>query len=394
MKLESAREVENRNFVPVVKRHPAVLVEGRGSRLRDVDGREYIDLMAGWAVCCIGHSHPALVEAIADQAGRLMQTTNIFYTLPQLELIERLALLSGGALPRSFLTNSGTEAMEGAVKLAHRATGRAKFVSTEGCFHGRSLGALRLIGNLKHREPYTALLPEPCVVPYDDLEAARAAVDADTAAFVVEPVQGEGGVNVPSDSYLAGLRKICRDAGALLLADEIQTGVGRCGSLLGYQHEEVVPDIITLGKGLGGGFPVAGFACTEAVAGTVQLGDHGTTFGGNPLACAAANAVLRVVNDEKLSERAARVGGALLEHLRGFAGEHPELCVEARGRGLLVGLELTDPERAAAIPARALERGVAVNVASGKVVRFIPALNIPEDELYEGVDIVLSLITG
>jgi acetylornithine/succinyldiaminopimelate/putrescine aminotransferase len=369
-----------------------VLVEGRGSRLRAADGREYIDLMAGWAVCCIGHSHPALVDAISEQASRLMQTTNIFYTLPQLELIEHMAALSGAALPRSFLTNSGTEAMEGAIKLAHRATGRAKFVSTQGCFHGRSLGALRLIGNPSHREPYAALLPEPCVVPFNDLDAARAAVDANTAAFVVEPVQGEGGVNVPSDGYLSGLRQICDDAGALLLADEIQTGVGRCGTLLGYQHEQVAPDIITLGKGLGGGFPVAGFACSEAVAETVQLGDHGTTFGGNPLACAAANAVLRVVTQEKLSERAARVGGALLERLRSFASDHPEICVEARGRGLLVGVELKDPERAAAIPARALERGVAVNVASGKVVRFIPALNIPEDELYEGVEIVLSLV--
>jgi acetylornithine/N-succinyldiaminopimelate aminotransferase len=392
MKLETAREVEARYFIPVVKRQPALLVEGRGSRLLDGEGREYVDLMAGWAVCCLGHSHPALVEAIAEQAGRLMQTTNIFYTQPQLELIERLAALSEGALPRSFLTNSGTEATEGAVKLAHRATGRTKFVSTRGCFHGRSLGALRLIGTPRHRDPYAALLPEPCMVPFDDLDAARAAVDGDTAAFVVEPVQGEGGVNVPRDGYLAGLREICDARGALLVVDEIQTGIGRTGSALGYQHEEVVPDVVTLGKGLGGGFPVAAFACSDAVAETVALGDHGTTFGGNPLACAAANAVLRVVGEEKLAERAARLGGALLARLREFAAAHPDLCVEARGRGLLLGLELRDPERAAAIPTRALERGVVVNVAAGKVVRFMPALNIPEDDLREGVDVVLDLV--
>ncbi len=394
MKVESAREVEARNFIPVVNRFASVLVEGRGSRLRDADGREYIDLMAGWAVCCIGHSHPALVDAISEQAGRLMQTTNVFYTLPQLELIERLAGLSGGALPRSFLTSSGTEAMEGAVKLAHRATGRAKFVSTESSFHGRTLGALRLIGTEKHRAPYAALLPESCVVPFDDLDAAREAVDADTAAFVVEPVQGEGGVNVPSPGYLAGLREICDAKGALLLADEIQTGVGRTGTLLGYQHEDVIPDVITLGKGLGGGFPVAGFACTDAVAATVQLGDHGTTYGGNPLACAAANAVLKVVTEEKLAERAARVGAELLGRLREFAAAHPDRCVEARGRGLLVGLELRDPEHAATIAPRALEQGVAVNVAAAKVVRFIPALNIPEEDLEEGVTRVLELVKG
>jgi acetylornithine/N-succinyldiaminopimelate aminotransferase len=392
MKIETAREVEARNFIPVVRRHPTLLVEGHGSRLRDAEGREYIDLMAGWAVCCIGHSHPALVEAIREQAGRLMQTTNVFYTLPQLELIERLAQLSGLALPRSFLTSSGTEAMEGAVKLAHRATGRTRFVSTSNSFHGRSLGALRLIGQEKHRAPYAALLPESCVGPSDDLAAARAAVDSDTAAFVVEPVQGEGGVNVPHTGYLAGLREICDAAGALLIADEIQTGVGRTGTPLGYQHEDVAPDIATLGKGLGGGFPVAAVVCTDAVAATVQLGDHGTTFGGNPLSCAAANAVLEVVTGEKLSERAARVGADLLDRLRAFAAEHPELCSEARGRGLLVGLALRDPERAATLPARALERGVVVNVAAGHVVRFIPALNIPEEDLREGVGIVLDLV--
>jgi acetylornithine/succinyldiaminopimelate/putrescine aminotransferase len=181
-------------------------------------------------VCCIGHCHPELVEAIREQAGRLMQTTNLFYTLPQLELIERLAALSGEALPRSFLVNSGTEAIEGVVKLAHRATRRIKFVSTENSFHGRTLGALQVIGQAKHRDPYAALLREQHVVPYDDLAAAEAAVDEDTAAFIVEPIQGEGGVNVPRDGYLAGLRKLCRAKGALLILDEIQTGIGRTGT--------------------------------------------------------------------------------------------------------------------------------------------------------------------
>jgi len=392
MKLENARQREAAHFIPVVKRHPVVLVEGRGSRLLDVDGREYLDLMAGWAVCCLGHSHPALVEAIATQAGRLMQTTNLFYTLPQLELIERLAALSGGALSHSFLVNSGTEAMEGAIKLAHRATGRAKFVSTENSFHGRSLGALRLIGQRKHREPYAALLPEPCVVPYDDLEAARAAVDEQTAAFVVEPIQGEGGVNVPRDGYLAGLREICRARGALLVCDEVQTGVGRTGVPLGYQHEDTTPDVVTLGKGLGGGFPVAAFLCSAAVARSVSLSDHGTTFGGNPLASAAANAVLRVVAEEKLAERAAQLGGRLVERLRAFADEHPDRVEALRGRGLLVGLVLSDAERAAAIPGRALERGVLVNVTAGRVMRLFPALNIPEEDLWEAVDRVLALV--
>jgi len=393
MKIDSVRQQEAAHFIPVVSRYPVALVEGRGSRVRDADGKEYLDLMAGWAVCNIGHCHPALVEAIRDQAGRLMQTTNIFYTLPQLELIERIAGLSNGALSHSFLVNSGTEAIEGAVKLAHRATGRAKFVSTEKSFHGRSLGALRLIGQAKHRDPYAALLPEGCVVPFDDLDAARAAVDDQTAAFVIEPIQGEGGVNVPDDNYLAGLSEICRAKGALLICDEVQTGVGRTGTLLGYQYENVTPDIVTLGKGLGGGFPVAAFTCTPDVAKTVGIGDHGTTFGGNPLASAAANAVLRVVTEEKLSERATELGTKLQDRLRAFGDEHPGTVSDVRGRGLLVGMELADADLAGSLAARALEAGVLVNVAAGTVVRFIPALTIPEDELWEGVDKVLGLIS-
>ena len=393
MEIDSVRQREAAHFIPVVNRYPVALVEGHGSRVRDADGKEYLDLMAGWAVCNIGHCHPQLVEAIRDQAGRLMQTTNIFYTLPQIELIERIAGLSNGALPHSFLVNSGTEAIDGAVKLAHRATGRAKFVSTENSFHGRSLGALRLIGQAKHRHPYAALLPEGCVVPFDDLDAARAAVDDQTAAFVIEPVQGEGGVNVPAGDYLAGLSEICRAKGALLICDEVQTGVGRTGTLLGYQYENVTPDIVTLGKGLGGGFPVAAFTCTSDVAKTVDIGDHGTTFGGNPLASAAANAVLRVVTEEKLSERATELGAKLQDRLRAFGDEHPGTVSDVRGRGLLVGMELADADLAGSLAARALEAGVLVNVAAGTVVRFIPALTIPEDELWEGVDKVLGLIS-
>ncbi len=394
MKIEAVEGREAAHFLPVVKRLPVALVEGRGSRVRDAEGGEYTDLTAGWGVTCIGHCHPALVEAISTQAGRLMQTTNLFYNLPQLDLIERLAVLTPDALTRSFLVNSGAEAVEGALKLAHRATGRAGFVSTEGSFHGRTLGALRVIGQAKHREPYEQLILPSTVVPYDDLDAARAAVDSRVAAFIVEPVQGEGGVHVPRDGYLRGLREICDAAGALLIADEIQTGMGRTGRLMGFEHDGVVPDVVTLGKGLGGGFPVAGFLTTEAVAATVKLGDHGTTYGGNPVACAAANAVLRVLTEEKLVERAASLGAKLMERLRSFATEHPELAEGVRGRGLLVGLVLRDAEKAGTIPLRAVDEGVLVNVTAGRVVRFFPPLNIPEDDLWPAVDKVLALAAG
>lgn len=385
---------EARHFLPVVKRLPVALVEGRGSRVRGVDGREYVDLTGGWGVVAIGHCHPELVEAIAAQAGRLMQTTNLFYTLPQLDLVERLVRITPDALTRAFLVSSGAEAMEGALKLAHRATGRRHFLATHGSFHGRTLGALSVIGQAKHRDRYAALLPEQDFVPFGDLAAARAAVGDATAAIVVEPIQGEGGVNVPPPGYLAGLRELCDATGALLVADEIQTGIGRTGRWLGVDHEGVVPDILTLGKGLGGGFPVAGFMTTEAVARTVEPGDHGGTYAGNPLACAAADAVLRVIERDGLVERAAALGARLLARLSNFAAEWPERAEGARGRGLLAGLVLRDESLAATLPLRALERGVLVNVTAGRVVRIFPALNIPEDDLWPAVETVLALLTS
>ena len=386
--LDDLRAREAAHFLPVVNRLPVALVEGRGSRVRDVEGREYVDLTAGWGVVAIGHCHPALVDAIASQAGRLMQTTNLFYTLPQLDLVERLAEIT--PLPRAFLVSSGAEAVEGALKLAHRATGRRRFVATHGSFHGRTLGGLSVIGQAKHRERYAGLVPEQTFVPFDDLAAARAAVDDSVAAVIVEPVQGEGGVNVPSDGYLRGLREICDATGALLVADEIQTGIGRTGSWLAVEHDGVVPDVLTLGKGLGGGFPIAAFLCSDAVAKTVELGDHGGTYAGNPLGAAAANAVLRVVAEEKLLERAAALGARLLERLTAFAAEHPERVETVRGRGLLIGMALR--EDAASLPLRAIERGVLVNVTAGRVVRFFPPLNIPEDDLWPAVETVLQLV--
>ena len=394
MDFDAIKQLEAAQFLPVVKRHPVALREGRGSRVRDIDGREFIDLMAGWGVTCIGHCHPTLVQAISDQAGRLMQTTNIFYTEPQVELCERLAAITPEGITRSFLVNSGTEATEGAIKLAHRATGRSHFVSTENSFHGRTIGALGVIGQDKQRAPFLPLLNTPKVVPFDDLEAAAKAIDGETAAFIVEPVQGEGGVRVPTDGYLAGLREICDTNGALLIVDEVQTGIGRTGRMFAFEHNDVLPDIVTLGKGLGGGFPVAAFLTTETVAATVQLGDHGTTFGGNPLACAAANAVLEVLEYEGLVERSAQLGSDLMQRLESFAAEHPELVESVRGRGLLVGLVLRDAELAAAVPGRALDAGVIVNVTAGNVVRFFPALNIPSQDLWEGIDRILELLVS
>lgn len=383
---------EARAFLPVVKRLPVALVEGRGSLVRDVEGREYLDLTAGWGVCAIGHCHPRLVAAIAEQAGRLMQTTNLFYTLPQLDLCDRLRAIAPAEITRCFFVSSGAEAMEGALKLAHRATERTHFVSTTQSFHGRTLGALSIIGQEKHRGPYQRMLPEGTFVPFGDLDAAARAIGPNTAAFVIEPVQGEGGVNVAPPGYLAGLRELTRKAGALLVFDEIQTGIGRTGKWLALEHDGVVPDAITLGKMLGGGFPIAGFLCTEDVARTVSLGDHGGTYAGNPLACAASIATLAVIEEDGLVARAASLGAKVLARLARFADEHPRKAANPRGRGLLIGMDLLDAGAAATLSRRALEHGVLVNVTAGTVLRLFPALNIPEDELWPALDTVLGLI--
>ena len=388
----AARAREAAHFLPVVRRLPLVLVEGHGARVRDAEGREYVDLTGGWGVTCIGHSHPALVEAICAQAGRLMQTTNLFYTQAQLDLLAQLGPLLPPGLARSFFVSSGAEAMDGALKVAHRATGRTKFVSTLNSFHGRTIGALSVIGQAKHRDPYRALLPEPVFVPFGDLDAARAAIDGRTAAFVVEPIQGEGGVNVAPPGYLAAVRDLCHEHGALLILDEIQTGIGRTGKLFACEHDGVVPDVMTLGKGLGGGFPVAAFVTTEEVAATVSLGDHGGTYAGNPLACAAVSAVLRVVTEEKLPERAAELGDRVLERLREFAADEPGVADDVRGRGLLIGMSLTDTERAATLSLRAAEAGVMLNVTAGRVMRLFPALNVPEEDLWPALETVLALV--
>ena len=388
----AARAREAAHFLPVVRRLPLVLVEGHGARVRDAEGREYVDLTGGWGVTCIGHSHPALVEAICAQAGRLMQTTNLFYTQAQLDLLAQLGPLLPPGLARSFFVSSGAEAMDGALKVAHRATGRTQFVSTLNSFHGRTIGALSVIGQAKHRDPYRALLPEPVFVPFGDLDAARAAIDDQTAAFVVEPIQGEGGVNVAPPGYLAAVRDLCHEHGALLILDEIQTGIGRTGKLFACEHDGVVPDVMTLGKGLGGGFPVAAFVTTEEVAATVSLGDHGGTYAGNPLACAAVSAVLRVVTEEKLPERAAELGDRVLERLREFAADEPGVADDVRGRGLLIGMSLTDTERAATLSLRAAEAGVMLNVTAGRVMRLFPALNVPEEDLWPALETVLALV--
>jgi len=381
-------------FMPAVRRWPVALERGQGSRVWDVDGKEYVDLTAGWGVTSIGHCHPALADAIADQARTLMQTTNLVYTKPQLELAERLARVAPAGLKRSFFTSSGAEANEGALKLTARKTGRARFLSTFNSFHGRTLGVMGCLGQDKYRGPWQHIVREATFVPFGDVDAVRAALTPEFAAMIVEPVQGEGGVVVPATDYLKRVADACHAVGALLIADEVQTCIGRTGRWFACEHAGVVPDVLTFGKGIGGGFPLAGFMATEEVMAAIQPGDHGGTYAGNPLACRAGAAVMRVIENEKLVERAAMLGKDTLARLASFAQKHAQKVEQVRGLGFLIGVVLRDPAVAATAHAAMRERGVLVNLTADRVLRLFPALNIPERDLAEGLDALEACVAS
>ncbi len=391
---ESLVRREGKVFAPGVRRWPLALTKGKGSKVWDVSGQEFADLTSGWGVTSIGHCHPALVEAISDQAGTLMQTTNIVYTTPQLELAERLDSITPDPIHRSFFVSSGAEANEGALKLAHRKTGRSRFVATLNSFHGRTLGVLGCLGQTKYREPWSGIIREASFVPYGDLQAAEQAIGDDVAALIVEPVQGEGGVVLPPEGYIQGVAKACRDAGALLILDEVQTCVGRTGRWLALEHSGVVPDILSIGKGVGGGLPIAVFMATEEVMSSIVPGDHGGTYAGNPLCARGAATVLRVIEEEGLVERAARLGDSTLSRLSEFAKRNSDRVEEARGLGLLIGLVMRDAERAASVHQTARDRGILVNLTADRVIRIFPALNIPEAELEGALDILEDVVAS
>jgi acetylornithine/N-succinyldiaminopimelate aminotransferase len=364
-----------------------VLVRGEGCHVWDADGRRYLDLLGGLAVNALGHAHPRVVDAITTQLTTLGHVSNFFATPPQIALAERLLTLVGATAGRVFLTNSGTEANEAALK-ATRRTGRTRIVSTVGAFHGRSMGALALTWKPAYREPFEPLPGDVVFVEYGDVDALAAAVDDRTAAFVVEPIQGENGVVPPPADYLAKAREITHRAGALLWVDEIQTGMGRTGAWFAHAEGGVTPDLVTVAKGLGAGFPIGACLGLDGAGDLLGPGDHGTTFGGNPVAAAAALATIDVIEEH-----------GLLEHTM-VAGEHLAASVDrladdridhVRGRGLLRGIALTEPIAAAVVRA-ALDRGFIVNAPNPTTLRLAPPLVVSLDQLDSFVDALPELL--
>ncbi|AVP68835.1 acetylornithine transaminase [Prescottella equi] len=357
------------------------LVRGEGAVVTDADGKRYLDLLAGIAVNILGHAHPAIVEAVTTQLSTLGHVSNLYASEPAVALAEYLLMQlgvgdnAGSVTGRVFLCNSGTEANEAAFKLA-RATGRPKIIAAEKAFHGRTMGALALTGQPDKRAPFEPMPPGVEHIPYGDLEALDRAVDEDTAAVFLEPIMGEGGVVVPPEGYLAGARKITAERGALLVLDEVQTGIGRTGWFYAHQASGIVPDVMTLAKGLGGGMPIGACIATGAAAELFGPGKHGTTFGGNPVCAAAALAVLKTIAADDLLTRADMIGKVLSTGIEGLG--HP-LVDHVRGSGLLLGVVLTQ-DVAPTVEAAAREAGYLVNAAQPGVIRLAPPLILTEEQ--------------
>ncbi|MEW6142675.1 MAG: aspartate aminotransferase family protein [Chloroflexota bacterium] len=390
--MDEWQELEAKYFMRTVKRLPVTIVSGKGCRVRDSAGKEYLDFVGGWAVNSLGHCHPVLVKALKSQAGKLIQTSNQFYTVPQVELAE--LLVKNSCLERVFFCNSGAEANEGAVKLARRygklyLNGAYEIITTYSSFHGRTLAMVAATGQQKFQDPYVPLPDGFVNVPYDDVESIKTATTAKTCAVMLEPIQGEGGVNMPASDYLKKVRTWCSEKGILLILDEVQTGLGRIGTLFGYQQYGIEPDIMTLAKGLGGGVPVGALMAKERVS-VFAPGEHGSTYGGNPLVCAAAVAVVKYVIEKNIPGRVARLGEYFISELIKLKQEFP-FITSARGRGLLLALEF-DSDIGEAVTNACLERQLLVNRVKPNALRFIPPLIIKRKEIDEGLAILREVL--
>jgi predicted acetylornithine/succinylornithine family transaminase len=386
MVLDDVIARESRHVLQTYRRNAVTFVRGQGVRLWDADGREYLDLLSGIGVAALGHAHPALTRAITDQAQTLLHTSNLFYHPYQGQLAERLANLSG--LQRAFFCNSGTEAVEACLKFARRywhtkGEPRAEFIALEESFHGRTFGSLSVTSDEHYRAPFEPLLPTVKFVPVNEPNAIKAAVTRSTAAIIAEPVQGEGGVRPLTPAFAAAIAEACSKTGALLIADEVQSGLGRTGYPFYFAALGLKPHLVAVGKALGGGVPIGATLVSQEVADTIAFGDHGSTYGGNLLACRAALCVLDELVGGGLLAQVARVGRHFERRLKSIASKHA-MVKQVRGIGLMWGLEL-DRDATAVVPA-ALQQGVIVNRTAERVVRLLPPLIITEADADEGLD--------
>lgn len=374
--LQDILEKDRNDYLPVFgDRYGIALDHGQGVRVYDIDGREYVDFLGGIAVNVLGHAYPALVEAVAAQAAKMIHCSNNFFTRAQTDAASKLVALSG--LDKAFFANSGAEANEGAIKAARKYAHltdpeKSQIITAWNSFHGRTLATLTATGQPHYQEGCQPLPAGFDYVHYNDIEELESKMSGKTCAVMLETIQGEGGVYPPQGDYLSEVRALCDKYGALLILDEVQAGMGRSGTFFAYQTYGIVPDIVTLAKGLAGGVPIGAFLCTDEVAKAFHPGDHGTTFGGNPLACAAANVVIDTISQPAFLDHVKAVGAYFRAKLGAIAAAHPAVVKEVRGQGLLLGMELTVP--GAPVVTDCLAHGVIINCTMGNVLRFVPPL--------------------
>lgn len=382
-------EETEKYYLPVFGRYQMVMELGQGCRVWDNEGNEYVDAFAGIAVNSLGYNHPVLVKAISEQAAKLMHCSNLYYTEIQAKALRVVA--EATSMDRIFFANCGAEGNEGAMKLARKygvskAPAKYKIISADESFHGRTFDTLAATGHDYYHVGYGPLSPGHVLVPYGDIKALEAQMDDDVCAVLLEPIQGEGGVHVPPDEYLQQVRALCDKHDALLIFDEVQTGVARTGKWFAYMHSGVKPDILTFAKGIGGGFPVAGFAVPERLAHVFKPGDHGGTFGGNPLACAAVYATLTTIKSEGLVDKVAEKGEYFKNELRKLQEKYPDKVTDVRGCGLMLGMEVAGEGKP--IVESCLANNVIVNCTAGNVIRIVPPLIISREE----IDIVVAAL--
>jgi len=385
----------NEYIMNTYKRFPVVLTNGDGARLWDINGREYLDFVAGIAVCSLGHSHPQVVAAVKEQLDKLTHVSNLYYTQPQTQLAK--LLVENSFADKVFFCNSGAEANEAAIKLARKYANenmgpdRFELITMKDSFHGRTMATITATGQEKFQYGFTPLLAGFTYVPFNDLKALEAAISDKTCGVMLEPIQGEGGVNIPNDNYLSEVRRICDRHGILLILDEVQTGIGRTGKLFAYEHSGIKPDIMTLAKALGNGLPVGAMMATDKVAKAFVPGNHASTFGGNPLAMVAAVAVIETILQGNILENCRKVGEYFLSQLKKLQQEYG-IIIEVRGRGLMLALKL-DIE-AADIVNECLQQGLLINSTGGKTLRFVPPLIITTHDVDRAIEVLDRVLEG
>lgn len=390
MNTQQVIEQFNHYVIANYGRLPRVITRGEGNYLYDLDGNKILDLFPGWAVSGIGHCHPKVVEAICKQAGQLLHIDNTFYTIEQGKLAQLLSERSFGG--KCFFCNSGAEANEAALKLARRHNAgkkKYKYITAERSFHGRTFGAVTATGQPKYHEGFMPLLAGFEYVPFNDIDALTNAFSEEVCAVLLEPIQGEGGVNEASAEYLQTVRDLCDEYGALMILDEVQTGMGRTGRWFGYQHYEIVPDIITLAKALGGGVAIGAMIARPEIAASLVPGTHASTFGGNPLACAASIATIEAIEQEKLLDNAVRMGQYAVEKLSQLKQQFP-IIRGLRGKGLMIGIELTGP--GSNIVSKCLEKGLRINCTQNNILRFMPSMTITQQQLDQAIGILREVL--